>query len=526
MNEDRIESKRPRSSSVIWENFEKVADSPGNAKCLICGAVYHYSQNSSDLINHLSAEHGSSYESAKEQAISFEPASSEQSKRPRSSSVIWKHFEKVADSPDKAKCLICGAVYQHSQNTSNLIKHLCTKHVGSHGSAEQNISIKPAASGQTMDPSSSLIWEHFEKVANSPGKAKCLICGVVYQHSRNTTNLIKHLSTQHGSSHESAEQNLSFKPTISGQTKSPRSISMIWEHFEKVSNSPGKAKCLICGVVYQHSQNTSNLIKHLNTKHKGLYESAKDQNISLKPTTTDQTKSPRSSSMVWEYFDRVLSSPGKAKCIICGTVYQHSQNTSNLIKHLSTKHGSLLASVEPKLPIELATSEQPKHPRSSGIWEHFEKVANSPGKAKCLICGTVYQHSQNTSNLIKHLNTKHSSSSYESAREQNVSFEPATPGQTKCPRSSSMIWEYFERVYNSPSKAKCLICGAVYQHSQNTSNLIKHLSTKHGSIYESVKEQKISFEPATSGQPVVTPLLSCVSVWDNDKSCAGKLVNT
>lgn len=41
MDGDRREINRPRSSSVIWEHFEKEANSPGKAKCLICSAVHN-----------------------------------------------------------------------------------------------------------------------------------------------------------------------------------------------------------------------------------------------------------------------------------------------------------------------------------------------------------------------------------------------------------------------------------------------------------------------------------------------------
>lgn len=83
-----------------------------------------------------------------------------------------------------------------------------------------------------------------------------------------------------------------------------RSRSVIWDHFEKVPKSPGKAKCLICGALYQHSHNTSNLFKHLSTHHGGTYENAKQQKLSLKPS--DQTMHKKQCTI-----DNLLPKKGK-----------------------------------------------------------------------------------------------------------------------------------------------------------------------------------------------------------------------
>ena len=45
--------------------------------------------------------------------------------------------------------------------------------------------------------------------------------------------------------------------------------SPVWNYFEKCDSEPGFASCLLCGMKYQHSNNTSNLSKvteHLTVK--------------------------------------------------------------------------------------------------------------------------------------------------------------------------------------------------------------------------------------------------------------------
>jgi hypothetical protein len=42
---------------------------------------------------------------------------------------------------------------------------------------------------------------------------------------------------------------------------SKKQTSPIWNYFEKCVDKPNFAKCIVCGMNYQHSNNTSNLSK-------------------------------------------------------------------------------------------------------------------------------------------------------------------------------------------------------------------------------------------------------------------------
>ncbi|KAK3895702.1 hypothetical protein Pcinc_000625 [Petrolisthes cinctipes] len=55
--------------------------------------------------------------------------------------------------------------------------------------------------------SSSVIWEYYQNDPEVPTKAKCMKCGDKLQHSRNTSNLFKHLSKQYPLEYESALKN-------------------------------------------------------------------------------------------------------------------------------------------------------------------------------------------------------------------------------------------------------------------------------------------------------------------------------
>ena len=51
--------------------------------------------------------------------------------------------------------------------------------------------IQPSASKRASKKYTSPIWNYFEKVQDQPNFASCLICGLKYQHSSNTSNLAK-----------------------------------------------------------------------------------------------------------------------------------------------------------------------------------------------------------------------------------------------------------------------------------------------------------------------------------------------
>lgn len=72
-------------------------------------------------------------------------------------------------------------------------------------------------------------------------------------------------------------------------------------------------------------------------------------------------------------------------------------------------------------------------------------------------------------------------------------------------RSRSVIWDYFEKDPQAPTKAKCMRCGDKLQHSKNTSNLFKHLSKQHPLEYDSAIKDKETNVTAKRGdiQPTI-----------------------
>ena len=57
--------------------------------------------------------------------------------------------------------------------------------------------------------------------------------------------------------------------------------------------------------------------------------------------------------------------------------------------------------------------------------------------------------------------------------DSSVVVDTSITGSRKRKMNTSPVWNYFERLVDKPNFASCIICGANYQHSSNTSNLGK-----------------------------------------------------
>ncbi|XP_066964239.1 zinc finger BED domain-containing protein 4-like [Macrobrachium rosenbergii] len=90
-------------------------------------------------------------------------------------------------------------------------------------------------------------------------------------------------------------------------------------------------------------------------------------------------------------------------------------------------------------------------------------------------------------------------------------------------RSQSIVWDHFEKVAETPNKAKCKICNAKFQHSKNTSNLLKHLTTKHALVYEESMERLIAGPSGRQKQQTLEQSLSKRTKYSKNSEKSNKL---
>ena len=150
-----------------------------------------------------------------------------------------------------------------------------------------------------------------------------------------------------------------------------------------------------------------------------------------KPSSVMQWSLPlrggrKRTSPVWAFFTTVENELNK--CNICDAVVRSvKQNTTNMMKHLTTKHpdesASLVATVGEKIKVEVVEvkNEEGSAPRTGGIstrrtysprkrksmvWQHFSRVDNV--STKCQLCSRVMvTRTGSTTNMMKHLKGNH-----------------------------------------------------------------------------------------------------------------------
>ncbi|XP_023671783.1 uncharacterized protein [Paramormyrops kingsleyae] len=128
----------------------------------------------------------------------------------------------------------------------------------------------------------------------------------------------------------------------------------------------------------------------------------------------------RKRSAVWLYYQ-----PGedasKVVCMICLDAIQHCGNTSNMLKHLRSKHHAEYADVEAKKKAEARTPREAAHavaaastaaaaypePKKEGaIWAYYQE-GHEGNSALCLLCSENVLYRRNESQLHKHLRKRH-----------------------------------------------------------------------------------------------------------------------
>ncbi|XP_038131113.1 uncharacterized protein LOC119776642 isoform X1 [Cyprinodon tularosa] len=135
-------------------------------------------------------------------------------------------------------------------------------------------------------------------------------------------------------------------------------------------------------------------------------------------------------SDMWGHFK--LIAPDKVRCLLCVAELKYHGNTSSMIRHYASKHGSTLNQGEinkvdekPDLDEALVnmlvkepepfsivdalllndTEEPPRKKVRSDMWEYFKHI--SPDQVRCSLCSAVLKYHQNTSSMVRHYTTKH-----------------------------------------------------------------------------------------------------------------------
>ncbi|XP_048829247.1 plectin-like [Brienomyrus brachyistius] len=172
----------------------------------------------------------------------------------------------------------------------------------------------------------------------------------------------------------------------------------------------------------------------------------------------------RKRSAVWPYFQDGMD-PNKTTCLVCSETIQHCGNTSNLLKHLRSKHQAEFADVEAK--------RRPSEGASVTAFHHTMEPGDYPEILDSVAVEDV----------------KHDRLTEEAPAAADAGAAAETcylSGATSKKRSA--VWTYYQDDEDG-NKALCLICLENIQHRRNTSNLLKHLRKRHPAEYADVEDR-------------------------------------
>uniref|UniRef100_A0A8C1SB58 Inner centromere protein A-like n=2 Tax=Cyprinus carpio TaxID=7962 RepID=A0A8C1SB58_CYPCA len=195
------------------------------------------------------------------------------------------------------------------------------------------------------------------------------------------------------------------KPTSSEMAARKRSI--VWSFFQ--AEDDRRVLCLLCMKTVLYFGHTTNMLRHLRTKHPSDFSSLDKR----KPATDAVSK--RNDSGCVEV--TVLMDEQQVEVESVGEDGEMDGAIKGILR-AAAGEGTAEAEVadeEGEGPVdegdgkEIQEDENPANTRKwSSVWVHYRKLGQEP-RALCLLCMEKIQHRSSTSNLIRHLQHKHPS---------------------------------------------------------------------------------------------------------------------
>ncbi|XP_036399903.1 zinc finger BED domain-containing protein isoform X2 [Megalops cyprinoides] len=304
-----------------------------------------------------------------------------------------------------------------------------------------------------------------------------------------------------------------------------RKRSVVWSFFHDDLASK-RAVCLVCSENILHCGNTTNMLKHLRSKHQeeladavksrrsgdgtrvagrnhaiDISENAAEIQVSVtgEPVEHEHLMAGRAvsdiiseaysfavtknkkRSAVWRYYQDGID-PNKVLCLVCSESINYPQNTSNLLRHLRKKHPSEYADIEDKVR-ERSDDGGRRHCAAepglrNGVAKNNPEAGGEPSEQERLV------RKEDTGAVVCDVTEEANSLS-------------ATPIKKRSP-----VWQYYQDGTDA-SRALCLVCSENIHYRQNTSNLLRHLRKKHPSEYADIegRTQRGGVEDAGADRP-------------------------
>ncbi|KAJ8281153.1 hypothetical protein GJAV_G00064150 [Gymnothorax javanicus] len=322
-------------------------------------------------------------------------------------SVVWSFFEEDLDSKNVI-CRLCAEAIHNCGNTTNMLKHLRSKHERELADATKR--------------------RRFDDVTRGPARQRKSKPDLCTDFAENDEEIHMAEMGDERTTQEPLERNEELSDNINGASilsvTKCRKRSPVWRYFQKVSDS-NKVLCLVCSGNIHYPQNTSNLLRHLRKKHPGEYS---DIEHCLKDRPGERASRMAASRLVeCAEHNGVLDNE---------EVIQVSIITGDSDEQERASNEETDRTVTDIVEQALSLSALPNKKRSA-VWNYYE-CGEDANRVLCLLCSEHIQYRQNTSNLLRHLRKKHPDKNIDKQRKEQLldemdgAMEFSPPNESRC----------------------------------------------------------------------------------------------
>uniref|UniRef100_A0AAY4BX16 BED-type domain-containing protein n=1 Tax=Denticeps clupeoides TaxID=299321 RepID=A0AAY4BX16_9TELE len=283
--------------------------------------------------------------------------------------------------------------------------------------------------------------------------------------------------------------------------------SVVWSFFQAENHK--KVRCSLCRGSVLHFGRTTNMLRHLRTVHPGQLSAE----LHTPNHTSAKMAAARKRSVVWSYFH--AENDKRVLCMICMKTVLYFGHTTNMLRHLRTKHPTEFADGGPRNRATRTAEPSVPNNNSSSGGEGGGGAAASPPVAVVVEDDAAPLESDTEMDgaiegILRAAAGDEAVTEGQHAERlpQEEEEEEEEGGRVAAPTTSrkwSAVWAHYEKV-EQQQRARCLLCGDKLQYHSSTSNLLRHLLKRHPTQHAQLEGSAVKRPATRKGAPADTPI--------------------
>ncbi|XP_055058080.2 uncharacterized protein [Misgurnus anguillicaudatus] len=208
--------------------------------------------------------------------------------------------------------------------------------------------------------------------------------------------------------------------------------------------------------------------------------------VSLHSTSSSSKMAARKRSIVWSFFQ--AEDDRRVLCLLCMKTVLYFGHTTNMLRHLRTKHPADFSSLDKRKPVTDAASKRNDCVEVTVLMDEQQVEVESvgeDGEMDGAIRGILRAAAGEgaTEGEVPEDEGEGPADEVVGKDAQDDETAPLMPGTRKW----SSVWVHYRKLGQEP-RAMCLLCTEKIQHRSSTSNLIRHLQHKHPTEFAQLEE--------------------------------------